>query len=187
MMENKPINQANNSDTIKYGKEYWQAVNEGQAEIHIMDLAEKIYDEYQNSVPSQLKENHWHIPFRDKINELYPDLTLEEQIKVSVGMAANTSYTVVGDGSIITLEKATRIHDKCKDLSHSSVFEHCARAMSDKEYNSFIKGELTLEKITQDFQHYKMDREDRRNKGWCRNFKGFIQYRHLIESENSKQ
>ena len=37
--------------------------NKGQAEIHIMDLAEKIYDEYQNSVLLQLKENQWHIPF----------------------------------------------------------------------------------------------------------------------------
>lgn len=37
--------------------------NRGQAEIHMMYLAEKIYDEYQNSVPLQLKENQWHIPF----------------------------------------------------------------------------------------------------------------------------
>ena len=41
----------------------WLHLNKGQAEIHLMNLAEKIYDEYQNSVPLQLKENQWHIPF----------------------------------------------------------------------------------------------------------------------------
>lgn len=66
---------------------------------------------------------------------------------------------------------------------NSSPMEHCARAMSGEEYDSFIKGELTLEKITQNFQHYKMDREDRRNIGWCRNFKGFMQYRYFVENE----
>ena len=55
-------------DAIKDGifdyQDYsWLYANKGQAEIHIMDLAEKIYDEYQNSVPLQLKENQWHIPF----------------------------------------------------------------------------------------------------------------------------
>lgn len=34
------------------------------------------------------------------------------------------------------IRKATRIHDKCKELSHSSVFEHCARAMSEVEYTA---------------------------------------------------
>ena len=28
-----------------------------------MDLAEKIYDAIQSSIPKQLKENQWHIPF----------------------------------------------------------------------------------------------------------------------------
>ena len=41
----------------------WLQINTGQAEIHMMMLSEKIYDEYQNSVPLQLKENQWHIPF----------------------------------------------------------------------------------------------------------------------------
>ena len=41
----------------------WLQINKGQAEIHMMMLSEKIYDEYQNSVPLQLKENQWHIPF----------------------------------------------------------------------------------------------------------------------------
>lgn len=146
---------------------FWLKRNKGQAEIHIMDLAEKIYDAMNESEPEQLEGNQWHIPFESKINELYPDSTLEEQIKVSVGMAANTSYTVVGDGSIITLEKASRIHDKCKEEVHSSVFEHCARAMSNEEYYLFSKG---------------MDGQEDHQHGWCYNIRGFMSYRYIIDT-----
>ena len=52
-----------NINTSTWSELDWLHLNKGQAEIHIMDLAEKIYDEYQNSVPLQLKENQWHIPF----------------------------------------------------------------------------------------------------------------------------
>ena len=160
----------------------WLQINKGQAEIHIIDLAEKIYDCIQESVPKQLK-NEWHIPFEDKINELYPNLTLEDKIKVSVGMAANTSYTIVGDGSIITLEKATRIHDKCKELSHSSVFEHCARAMSDEEYECFLKGEREINKNANHWSDVEYFYDYDKIFGWCNNLKGFIPYRYLVDNK----
>ena len=140
----------------------WLQINKGQAEIHMMMLSEKIYDEYQNSVPLQLKENQWHIPMISDLESL--KLSTDDQIKLSVGRAANTSYTVVGDGKELTLEHAIKIHDKCVELVHSSVFEHCARAMSDEEYNKSFKGE---------------------EKGWFRNYKGFKSYRQIIE-ENDK-
>ena len=41
---------------------FWRSINEGQAEIHMMMLSEKIYDAIQESVPIQLKPNEWHIP-----------------------------------------------------------------------------------------------------------------------------
>ena len=47
----------------------WLQINKGQAEIHMMMLSEKIYDEYQNSVPLQLKENQWHIPFINVVED----------------------------------------------------------------------------------------------------------------------
>ena len=168
-------------DTSNWSEEKWLSLNKGQAEIHMMDLAEKIYDCIQESVPTQLK-NEWHIPFEDKINELYPNLTLEDKIKVSVGMAANTSYTIVGDGSIITLEKATRIHDKCKELNHSSVFEHCARVMSDDEYYSYVKGTVDAKIDADGF----INIEGHTNLnvfGWCNNLKGFIPYRYFIDNK----
>jgi len=167
-------------DTSNWSEEKWLSINKGQAEIHMMALAEAIYDTIKESTPKQLKAGEYHIPFQNKILELYSDLTLVEQIKISVGMAANTSYTVVGDGSIITIEKATRIHDKCKELNHSSVFEHCARAMSDEEYFTFRKGDISLTRSPIGTSFY-LDNDH--TSGWCKNYKGFIQYRHLIETK----
>ena len=118
---------------------FWYNINKGQAEIHMMMLSEEIYDCVQESTPIQLKPNEWHIPMTTDL-ESYK-LSIDDQIKLSVGRAANTSYTVVGDGKELTLEQAIKIHDKCKELNHSSVFEHCARAMSDEEYECFLKGE----------------------------------------------
>jgi hypothetical protein len=43
--------------------------NKGQAEIHIMDLSEKIYDAIQESTPKRLKEHEWHIPLIEIIED----------------------------------------------------------------------------------------------------------------------
>ena len=161
----------------------WLQFNKGQAEIHMMVLAEKIYDAMNESIPIQLKAGEWHIPMISDLESV--KLSINNQIKLSVGRAANTSYTVIGDGKELTLEQAVKIHDKCKELNHSSVFEHCARAMSDEEYISFIKGKSNAnwntDLVTDDT--YEISAQfDNTVLGWCNNFRGFIQYRYLIEN-----
>ena len=151
----------------------WLQNNEGQAEIHIMELSEKIYDAMNESTPKQLKAGEYHIPMISDSESL--KLSTNDQIKLSVGRAANTSYTVVGDGKELTLEHAIKIHDKCVELVHSSVFEHCARAMSDEEYKVFIKG-----KNIGTIAPYLFDDT---SKGWCNNLKGFIPYRYFIDNK----
>ena len=151
----------------------WLQINKGQAEIHIMDLAEKIYDAVNESTPKQLQAGEWHIPMISDLESL--KLSTDDQIKLSVGRAANTSYTVVGDGKELTLEHAIKIHDKCVELVHSSVFEHCARAMSDEEYKVFIKG-----KNIGTIAPYLFDDT---SKGWCNNLKGFMPYRYFIDNK----
>jgi hypothetical protein len=47
----------------------WLLINEGQAEIHIMMLSEKIYDAFQESVPRKLEEGEWHIPMIEVIKD----------------------------------------------------------------------------------------------------------------------
>ena len=47
----------------------WLRLNKGQAEIHMMMLSEKIYDCIQESVPTQLKGNEWHLPMIEVIED----------------------------------------------------------------------------------------------------------------------
>ena len=152
-------------DTSNWSEEKWLSINKGQAEIHMMVLAECIYDAVNESTPKQLKADQWHIPMISDLESL--KLSTDDQIKLSVGRAANTSYTVVGDEKELTLEHAIKIHDKCVELVHSSVFEHCARAMNDAIYESFYKGQIGLGGES----------------GWCNNLKGFIPYRYFIDNK----
>ena len=161
----------------------WLQNNEGQAEIHIMDLAEKIYDAVNESTPKQLSPNGWHIPFSNKIpfignltesinedNTYWKDYDEQNKVKISTAMAARTSYTIVGDEKEIDYSKMIELHDRLlsQDPPHSSPLEHCARAMSEVEY--------TASKST----GYTRKGEDQY--GWCNNLKGFIPYRYMIDN-----
>ena len=179
----------------------WLKMNKGQAEIHMMALAESIYDAVNESTPKQLKAGEWHIPFEDKINiksyigetsgmedydldyhteeesehisrleKEYQKALVELPVKISVAMAARTSYTVVGEEKEIDYSKMIELHDRLlsQDPPHSSPLEHCARAMSEVEY--------TASKST----GYTRKGEDQY--GWCNNLKGFIPYRYMIDN-----
>ena len=173
----------------------WLKINKGQAEIHMMALAEKIYDAVNESTPKHLQAGEWHIPFENKIdlidwldtvnNDGHLDGDLDEQdrlfeidkVKISTAMAAHTSYTTVGNEPVKSYDKWIELHDKLISYNppHSSPMEHCARAMSDEEYKVFIKG-----KNIGTIAPYLFDDT---SKGWCNNFKGFIPYRYLIDNQ----
>ena len=173
----------------------WLQINKGQAEIHIMDLAEKIYDSMNESKPKQLKAGEWHIPFEDKIHidgiqgitailkdgsKQYQEAKwiTEAKVKISTAMAAHTSYTVVGGEAVKSYEKWIEIHDKLMsyDPPHSSPLEHCARAMSDEEYYHSVKG-FRLNNTSLDTPKW-----EESDFGWCNNLKGFIPYRYFIDN-----
>ena len=166
--------------------------NKGQAEIHMMALAECIYDAMNESTPRQLQAGEYHIPFEDKIDIieisklpliLNPEGTLltEMKVKISTAMAARTSYTVIGDEKEIDYERMIELHDKLIELKHLSPLEHCARAMTEDEYHQNIKGHVDTVQKTVNWKDYFPSKE---SLGWCRNFKGFISYRHIIETQN---
>ena len=48
---------------------FWRNINKGQAEIHMMALAEEIYDAMNESKPKQLQENEWHLPMIEVIED----------------------------------------------------------------------------------------------------------------------
>jgi len=163
----------------------WLKVNTGQAEIHMMALAESIWDSVNESTPKQLKPGEWHIPFEDKLPTLkiaYIDdgldyqerYILEDNIAMSVAMAARTSYTVVGEEKEVNYKNLIALHDRLltQDPPHSSPMEHCARAMSEDEWYQSVKGNRFN---NSELHNY--------NYGWCYNLKGFIPYRYLIDNK----
>ena len=135
--------------------EEWLLSNKGHAEIHFMDLAEKMYDALKDSEPKELKPGELHVPYLDT-PLMTPDLFPEDVIKYSCGLTAHTSYTTIGDGTKMTIEKARGLFDHCLENGHYSVFEMIGRAMS--------KDEL----------------DDPRRRG----FRGFIQLRGHLEDGN---
>ena len=172
----------------------WLEINKGAGEIHIMDLAEKMYDALNESTPEQLKAGEWHIPYGDNIglssilqlaikNGLLPtyesvddysneeiDSTMDLVIKIATARMARISYETLGDNPKIDYEADIKLHDDLKAMEHWSPFEHTARAMTDDEYyhNAVL---VNLKGLPVPKEHF----------GWSRNFKGFIQYRALID------
>lgn len=69
---------------------WWLQHNKGQAEIHFMDLAEKMYDALNESTPVIMNEGEWHIPFSDK-PEFTPEMSLKDKIMLSCAMTARVS------------------------------------------------------------------------------------------------
>lgn len=197
--ENMPMTFRSRKDLLKYVKAVeaaefknlyddmsdldWLAINTGQAEIHMMTLAEAMWDAMNESRPEKVMPGDWHIPFGNKIDiGVYQAIKLNgddfkggltgidlTKVKISTAMAARTSYTIVGDEKEISYAKLIEIHDKMANQVpfHASPFEHCAQAMTGEEYRSYIKSEGSI--VNQSL-------------GWCRNYKGFIQYRHKLET-----
>ncbi len=163
----------------------WFQLSTSNAEIHIQALAESIWDTIKESKPKELKEGEWHIPFGDKIeiapidNAKWVSLANSKEnfkVKIATARCARLSYRTFDNE--IDYVKDIQLHDQLLANKHSSPFEHCARAMSDNEHESFIKGRA-------DFYDDRSIAGFRDNGyGWCNNFRGWIQYRYLVE--NSK-
>ena len=176
----------------------WLQINKSQADIHIQAIAELMWDAYNESTPKQLKTGEWHIPYGDNIDDgsLREWFWLEyknadpaygeyerEKIRIATARAARLSYTTLGDNPKIDYKADIKLHDRLLEQKHMSPFEHCTKAMSDEEYASYVKGKLMVDS---DDGYYTIEgpsMDEKLEGGWCRNFKGFIQYRHLIENQ----
>jgi thymidylate synthase ThyX len=165
----------------------WLKINKSQAEIHIQHIAELIWDARNESTPKQLKAGEWHIPFGDGINgevsnwkflpnwnDLWGKDLTDYFIKIATARCARLSYTTLGAEPKIDYAADIRLHDMLLESEHFSPFEHCAEAMNDHEYNTYLSGKLSWD-INGGYTP-----TDKNQYGWCRNFRGFISYRHLI-------
>lgn len=164
------------------------------AEIHIQKLAYMMLDEYNKSEPRYLKENEWHIPFGDNMNweeidymtnwenngenngENRIEATQKLAVRIAAARCARVSYTVVGEeGKPDNYEADLKLCDRLASSGHWSALEHCARAMNDIEYNN------SLSNLNIEFPEL-----GQLQKGWCGNFRGFVQYRKTFENECRK-
>jgi hypothetical protein len=163
----------------------WKDINSSQAEIHIQALAEAMWDAMNENTPKQLESGQWHLPFGDKMDFSkfdFPDypgsskmikLWNEAKVKIAVARAARLSYmTFEGE---INYEKDIQLHDQLLKSHHMSPFEHAARCMTEEEYFTFTKGKAT--NLEDGLQYFPESAN-----GWCNNFRGWIQYRYLIEN-----
>lgn len=180
----------------------WLQINKGQAEIHMMALAEAMWDAYQESKPKELIEGEWHIPYYDQIiDQYFPDiadsffvngLALPMSIKLSTVMCARTSYTVVGeDLKPLTYQRMIEIHDEMAgaDPKHMSPFEHCAPAMTKNEFMTYTRtrpghADPVEEDKGREVEIMSVNGEYVMERGWLGNFRGFKQYRKMIKGEN---
>ena len=195
------INNHSDSENIKKLENMteieWLQINTSQAEIHIQALAEAMWDAMNESTPKELKAGEYHIPFLDAsyykddrsplLPFLYktnakPDTLLNYSIKIATARCARLSYMTF-DGEI-DYEKDLKLHNTLLESHHMSPFEHCARAMSDEEYFYFIKGYLEDQGAERENLEDGYSEEiyiPKNTQGCCNNFRGFIQYRYLID------
>ena len=187
---NKPLPKAKHISKIPANDVEWLQINKSQAEIHMQALAEAMWDAMNESTPKELEEGEWHIPFGDKIDDgklaqsispnkalIYSNQTLKDlRLKVCIARAARLSYMTFGQE--IDYQKDIELHDRLLKDHHMSPMEHIAKAMSDEEYDLYIKGKLSF----REEDSYDLEEPLFTQKGWCDNLRGFISYRHLIEN-----
>lgn len=171
----------------------WLKANKGQAEIHMMALAEAMWDAINESTPKQLKAGEWHIPFGDNIDfaKIHPlNYAVKDSItelKIATARCARVSYTVVGEeDKPDNYENDIKLHDRLIESGHWSPFEHCAKVPTEDEYRNSYRGNIKPIHIESDFTYTEEIAEiNLDNCGWFDNFHGFQSYRNILENETS--
>lgn len=180
---------------------FWYKNNKGAGEIHIMALAEAMWDAMNESKPKQLEAGEWHIPFGDKIDrvnimrtfvEPYVTYTTLEQsqidecikyeIKIATARCARVSY--INYEGKDDYEADIKLHDRLVKMGHWSPFEHCARSMDKKEYYTNISGNAPYVETLGQGSAQLHSNNSFHVFGWSGNFRGFIQYRKMFNGEN---
>lgn len=201
------INKVGDEEMIPKTPLGWLSINKSAAEIHICLLAEAMYDAMHESTPKLLKAGEWHIPFGDQFDEerlkdiVYTktgneivDLTLrnvkdfggdkvqEAKIKISTARCARISYNDFNGNDDYNAD--LKLYSNLLSMKHYSPFEHVARVMSNEEYSKFYI--TTPDEINTGYSRENYFDVDWIQEGWCKNFRGFIQQRYFLETENNK-
>lgn len=165
-------------DTSNWSEEKWLSINKGQGDIHISKIAELIHDAYMYEDAIPKKAGDWHIPYFNNYNDFDYGFPPEVLAKISTSMAARTSYTTIEGGREVSPKRHLELYDKLLsyDPPHSSPLSHASLTMSKEERQLYTK---TYVKEDEDTGAMIKVTEE----GWCRNIRGFIPLRHLVESK----
>ncbi len=178
-----------NGECDDWTEEDWRESNISQAEIHIQALAEAMWDAMNESTPRELNVGEWHIPFGDnismgiledeviykdpewksvwvspfdsqdeeskKLRAKYNEYVNELKRKIATARCARVSYTTVGSTSNSEYKADIELYNKLLESGHMSPFEHCAQVMEPERVF---------------------------DKPYSRNFRGFVQYREIVEA-----
>lgn len=157
------------------------------AQPEIQELAERMWEALDASVPMILDVGEWHMPYyRDGywspsgyVNITQTDIvdvddkrkghSLQEALMISSSQCAQVSYRKTDD----TLEKAKIIYDRLVNSEpvHASPFEHQATPINYFNDDAVGMNHNWSEGITH---------KDRYNNAWSGNFMDWIQHRQLI-------
>ena len=174
-------------DGIFIKEEDWRKANKGQAEIHMMALAEAMWDAMNESTPNQLEAGEWHIPFGDNFNikklrtELFQghledsDIEAIQNAKVKIATARCARVSYLNYEGTDDYDKDIRLFNMLLQSGHMSPFEHCAKTMSQEEYQIYSHT-FPVE--------YNNPIAQKAHLGWSGNFRGFIQLRKTLPNEN---
>lgn len=110
----------------------------------------------------------------------------EIAVRISVASCARISYQTLGQDSKIDYEADLKLYERLVQNVHASPLEHVARCMSGTEFNYYVNGVVDEYEdwgVDEDGDEYPINAVEipHEHRGWCRNFRGFIQQRALID------
>lgn len=167
--------------TTEYENWKWLRLHQ-DADPSIHELARVMEVARNESVPEQLLEGMWHLPYVTTIEEgnkqsYFGDdgieVTLEQAQKISCSSCAQVSYRKLDT----SLEKAEDIYDKlaASEPVHASAFEHVAQVVN---INENVDGITAV--LTRNVDDLHTDSEIIQNMISGNFIGGWIQYRQLI-------
>ncbi len=137
------------------------------AQPEIQELARCMKTAMDESIPVELHPGEWHLPYISADDCV--KTTTDNFVKLSVARCARVSY-LNHDNSAPDISKDIALADMLLESGHMSPFEHIATPMD------FVKD--TFELAWENGVTHK----DRDNNFWSGNFRGFLQYRKLLDA-----
>jgi hypothetical protein len=181
---------------------YWLR-DHSAADPTIAELARCMREAREQSTPTKLFCNHWHLPYLEfEWHEIDEDpspqylkqqfyiegadgesvyISLEDAIKVSAARCAAVSFRNVDYG----VEKSREVHARLvgDERKHASAMEHQATPMQEPYEAYYYPDSVNIPEYSASWEKG-TSHADRNGNLWSGNFKGWLQYRKTILGEN---